>query len=99
MAHHRCTRCKEESNPRHKYYGGVYCNSCIREIKGYRRGLGGFFSDLFSDAWSWIKDFATGFWNRASKDRETPARNAVLSSHEMERRNRALPPVNVHFVH
>ena len=33
MAHHRCTRCKQESYPRHKWMGGVYCDSCIRQIR------------------------------------------------------------------
>ena len=34
MAHHRCTRCKQESYPRHKYQGGVYCDECIRIVRG-----------------------------------------------------------------
>lgn len=38
MAHHRCSRCKEESYPRHKYHGGVYCDDCIQEIRGRHFG-------------------------------------------------------------
>ena len=55
MAHHRCTRCKQESYPRHKYLGGVYCDSCIHWIRGgghgHRRSwlgsIWGRFADLF----------------------------------------------------
>lgn len=35
MAHHRCTGCKQESYPRHKYHGGVYCDTCISRIRGF----------------------------------------------------------------
>lgn len=38
MTHHRCTRCKQESYPRHKYYGGVFCDDCINEIRGRHFG-------------------------------------------------------------
>lgn len=45
-----CTRCKEESEVRHKWRGGVYCETCIKEIRGFkprsRRGLFGWFRDL-----------------------------------------------------
>jgi hypothetical protein len=48
--HHRCTRCKEESEVRHKWHGGVYCDSCMKEIRGFRprsrRGLFGWFRDI-----------------------------------------------------
>ena len=56
MAHHRCTRCKQESYPRHKYQGGVYCDGCIREIRGGvapSRGL-----SWFGLLWGRILDFA-----------------------------------------
>ncbi len=46
MNHHRCTRCKQESYPRHKYYGGVFCDSCIQIARGFSPGKGGFFSRL-----------------------------------------------------
>ena len=36
MAHHRCSRCKQESYPRHKWKGGVYCDGCMWWIKGGR---------------------------------------------------------------
>ena len=37
MNHHLCTRCKEESYPRHKYGNGVYCEDCIKVVTGWRR--------------------------------------------------------------
>ena len=37
MVHHRCTRCKQESYPRHPYkksgVAGVYCDDCIKIVK------------------------------------------------------------------
>jgi len=33
----KCTRCKQdESYPRHKWMGGVFCETCIRWIRGFR---------------------------------------------------------------
>ena len=36
MIHHRCTRCKEESEIRHKWRGGLFCSSCLSAIVGKR---------------------------------------------------------------
>jgi len=36
MTHHRCTRCKRESYPRHKHLGGVFCDDCINMIRNIR---------------------------------------------------------------
>lgn len=47
MAHHRCTRCKEESYPRHKWQGGVYCDDCIRRIRGSIPGRRGWLGSLW----------------------------------------------------
>ena len=45
-----CTRCKQESEIRHKWRGGVYCESCINEIRGFkprqRRGLFDWLHDI-----------------------------------------------------
>ncbi len=45
MNHHRCTGCKEESYPRHKrgHSGvfGVYCERCLRWVRGGGVGLAG----------------------------------------------------------
>ena len=37
MAHHRCTRCKQEKEKRHKAYQGLFCEDCLREIRGLGR--------------------------------------------------------------
>lgn len=53
QVHHRCTRCKEESYPRHKRNGGVFCEHCIRDLsyRGPRfslRGLWGRFTGFIA---------------------------------------------------
>ncbi len=54
MAHHRCTRCKQESYPRHKYAGGLFCEDCLKELgRGRRRWYSGFTS-IFSRIWEFI---------------------------------------------
>ena len=53
MSHHRCTRCKQESYPRHKYYGGVFCDRCISWIRG--RGVG-HRVNIFSRFWNFLVD-------------------------------------------
>lgn len=54
MAHHRCTGCKRESYPRHKWKGGVYCDDCIRIIRGSGYQPRGF--SFFSSIWGKIAD-------------------------------------------
>lgn len=62
MAHHRCTRCKQESETRHKYAGGLFCESCLKSLGV--RGFGGFshrgFSlrGMFGSLWDKIKYWA-----------------------------------------
>ena len=46
MPHHRCTGCKQESYPRHKHLGGVYCEACIRRIRGFIPGKRGWLGSL-----------------------------------------------------
>lgn len=66
MAHHRCTKCKQESDRRHKYYGGVFCESCIRWIRGFTPHTRG--RSLFGSLWDRIVDFATSvFQGKAVK--------------------------------
>lgn len=47
MVQHRCTRCKEdvgEHGTRHKYAQGLFCEKCLRELRGgIRVNLGGWF--------------------------------------------------------
>ena len=59
MNHHRCSRCKEESYPRHKYHGGVFCDGCIKMVKGHRDGGGFFFRvrSLWHRIADWFSDF------------------------------------------
>jgi len=54
MAHHRCTGCKQESHPRHKWQGGVYCDDCIREIRGFRPRPG---ASWFGSIWGRFTGF------------------------------------------
>lgn len=57
MAHHRCTRCKEESAPRHKYVGGLFCESCLRAlgVHGFRHfSIRGFWSNLWDKIGTWV---------------------------------------------
>jgi len=59
MNHHRCSRCKEESETRHKHVsGGVLCQPCIRYmVRGRvveRRSLWGRFTDIFQRLKEWM---------------------------------------------
>jgi len=58
MVHHRCTRCKQESYPRHKWHGGVFCDDCIRWIRGFRPHMAVQHSWL-RRLWARIADFAS----------------------------------------
>jgi len=56
MAHHRCTRCKEEVGIRHKYAGGLFCEPCMRAVGAMSgRGIRGFFSDI----WRRVRSFVS----------------------------------------
>ena len=59
MNHHRCTRCKEESYPRHKYRGGVFCDGCIKITRGFEPGNKGIFfkvGRLWGAIGDWFRD-------------------------------------------
>ena len=63
MAHHRCTRCKQESYPRHKYHGGVYCDSCLSWIRGFRPHHGpGWLGSIWRSMWDLITDLASSIF-------------------------------------
>lgn len=50
MAHHRCTRCKQESVIRHKHAGGLFCEPCMRAVGAWQgRGFWGRLWDRFTD--------------------------------------------------
>lgn len=73
MKFHSCTRCKEPRYPLHKHkksgVAGVYCDSCIRIIRGYGPGfsLGGIISGFGSWVWSWLSVVAERFFGFKSR--------------------------------
>ena len=54
MNHHRCSHCKEESYPRHKWKNGIFCDGCIKIVRGRttRRGL---FRGLWERMVDWLR--------------------------------------------
>lgn len=88
MAHHRCTACKQESYPRHKWYGGVYCDDCIRAIRGKYYGVKrGFFGRI----WDSITDFVTRLFKPSEdwkKDRQREQRQVITRMKAMESKAR-----------
>ena len=74
MAHHRCTRCKQESYPRYKYkrsgVAGVYCDSCISWVRGFRphidAGWLGSMRSIWGSIWDRITDFASSVFQHKS---------------------------------
>ena len=54
MTHHRCSRCKEESYPRHKWQDGIFCDACVKVVRGRttRRGL---FRGLWDKMVDWLR--------------------------------------------
>ena len=66
MAHHRCTRCKRESYPRHKYAQGLFCEPCLRELRYEIVPRRGFWS-IFHDFWNEIVRVANSIFNRKTK--------------------------------
>ena len=89
MAHHRCTRCKQESYPRYKYEGGVYCDDCINDI---RCGFGRRRSWLGS-IWDRIVELADIVFKRKSpKHTQRAEERAIRSKYKaMEAKARSIP--------
>lgn len=60
----RCSRCKQQRQPLHKFKGFLDCEPCRREIAGSPgipvRGLWSGFHDLVNKIW----DFSTRFFDR-----------------------------------
>jgi len=90
MAHHRCTRCKEESYPRHKYCGGVYCDRCIQWIRGYRPS---YRRGWLGSWWERIVDFTTSIFRPESPKHIERARERGFNTRlkAMETRARSIP--------
>jgi len=91
MAHHRCTRCKEESYPRHKWHGGVFCDGCIRWIRGSLPHTGG--RSWLGSIWDRIVDFATSVFQGKTVKRVRLTEERALHSRlkAMETRARNIP--------
>lgn len=102
MAHHRCTRCKEESDTRHRYkrsgVAGVYCDSCIRWIRGFRPSIGtgwlGSIRSIWGNIWDVLADFASSVFQhknikrvRIAEERATYSRLKLA----MASRARSIP--------
>lgn len=92
MNHHRCTSCKQESYPRHKWKGGVYCDSCIEEARGY--GRHGKVRSWFGGIWDKIVEFV----DRRILQRkvieltvEAKERQVISRMKQIERRARSIP--------
>lgn len=47
MTHHRCTRCKQEVGIRHKFASGLFCEDCMRELRGVNVRLRGFWGNIW----------------------------------------------------
>lgn len=92
MAHHRCTRCKRESYPRHKHMGGVYCDDCIRWIRG-NVGVGGR-RGWFGSLWDRLMEFiATPFRGPQTEEDNRRAIDRVAHTRlkSMEAKARSIP--------
>ena len=91
MANHRCTRCKQDSYTRHKWHGGVYCDSCISYIRGDRPHTGG--RSWFGSMWDMIVDFATLVFRHKRVKRVCITKGSALRSlfKSMETKARSIP--------
>ena len=89
MVHHRCTRCKQESETRHKWgksgVFGVFCDRCIREVRGFRPRHGG--RSWFGKLWDTLTDFAQHVFQPKTrkvelraKERETHAKIKAMEA-------------------
>lgn len=93
MVHHRCTGCKRESYPRHKYGGGVFCDDCMSSIASHsyikapsrrRSWLG--------SLWDKIVDHARSFFRPLAPKPESSIESASYARlKSMEARARRIP--------
>ncbi len=89
MNHHRCSRCKEESYPRHKYRSGVYCDHCITIARfGQPKRRGGLFS-----LWDKFRDWVTHIFTAPTSARINKSRDRAVYAQQktMEARARKIP--------
>ena len=96
MVRHRCTRCKEdvgEHGIRHKYASGLFCEKCLRELRG--GVVAGFsFGDIWgfvSRTWRRIVDFITKPYTHTSRIKlENKARKVAFNT--IKAKARDIPP-------
>ncbi len=68
MNHHRCSRCKEESYPRHKHRsGGLLCEPCLRDIGMGRTGFS--LGRMLGDLWGMLVDTFNNAFRTANTGR------------------------------
>lgn len=87
MNHHRCTGCKQESYPRHKWHGGVFCDSCIRMVRGFGTQRRGFFGRI----WDWVTDLSQRLFQPKEtwqEDRQRQDRRVIAHMKSMESKAR-----------
>lgn len=89
MAHHRCSRCKEESYPRHKHRsGGLLCESCLRDI-GIRR-IGFSLGRVLGNFWGMLVDTFNSAFRTTHTGRGTDRREIVRQVHFKAMETKAL---------
>ncbi len=58
MAHHRCSKCREEVGIRHKLHGYLFCDSCLARVL-YRSPVRAWWQRAWSSLTHWV-DTALG---------------------------------------
>lgn len=93
MVHHRCTRCKEdvgEYGTRHKYAQGLFCEKCLRALRGgFTTNIGGWFG-FAGRIWHRLVEFVTKpFTHRITVKLEKEATRVTYNV--MKARARSIP--------
>ena len=85
MARHRCTRCKQEAYPRHKFRGGLFCEPCRGEVL-YGRGFVG--HGLWGRIWNSIKEFVSApFIYQRKPDKAGKTMRVAFNAQQAKARN------------
>ena len=87
MAHHRCSRCKQEALIRHKRHGYLPCERCLGFSTRPRR-----FRDLFSGFWARLARFVDTALGRTPEQLKVQRKQEATRQYVMrkEMRNAAL---------
>ena len=94
MNHHRCTRCKEEKEKRHKAYQGLFCEDCLRELEGtYAWGGRPRARSFWGDIWYSIRALARLMIVPFQRKPETKQYNsrARVANNTMQAKARLIP--------